>query len=56
MSSTSKLVVRGEVDHELNENILEFNSFQDSLQTFTDELLGSVYANLLSQANNGVKD
>jgi len=35
-------VVRGEVDHTLNENILEFNSFQDNLQTFTDDLLASV--------------
>lgn len=42
MSETSKLVVRGEVDHTLNENILEFSSFQDNLNTFTDDLLQSV--------------
>jgi hypothetical protein len=55
MSETSKLVVRGEVDHTLNENILEFSSFQDNLNTFTDDLLSAVYANLLNQANTGVK-
>jgi len=42
MSETSKLVVRGEVDHTLNENILEFSSFQENLNTFTDDLLQSV--------------
>jgi hypothetical protein len=35
-------VVRGEVDHALNENVLEFNSFQDNLSSFTDDLLAAV--------------
>ena len=48
-------MVRGEVDHTLNENILEFNAFQDNLHSFTDDLLAKVFGNLLGEANQGVK-
>jgi len=55
LADTSSLVVRGEVDHTLNENVLEFNTFDNRIRTFTESLITQVYQNLLDQANIGVQ-
>lgn len=55
LRETSSIVVRGEVDHNLNENILEQNKFKETLTTFLDEFLTDTFSNLVKQANDGVK-
>jgi len=52
---TSSVVVRGEVDHSLNENVLEYNNFSETLALFLDGLINETYQNLVREANDGVK-
>jgi len=38
---TSSIVVRGEVDHSLNENVLEYNKFSETLASFLDGIINN---------------
>lgn len=47
--------MRGEVDHSLNENVIEQNNFRDTLATFLSNLITKTHSSLVSEAQDGVK-
>lgn len=55
LRETSSIVVRGEVDHNLNENVLEHYNFRETLSKFLDQFITDTWDGLVKDANQGVK-
>jgi len=55
LRDTSSIVVRGEVDHNLNENVIEQNNFRETLNTFLDEFITETFSGIIDESKKGVK-